>query len=423
MVVVVGVVTATLPTHSLEQFMILNQGQEAAFLDIQQWLVGDSPYYFLSGQAGTGKTALARYIKLWAETTLGKWVHVTATTNKAAAVLTASLGAGEEAGTIYSLLGLRVTNDFQTGKQFLQKTNSQTPPEFGALVLVDEASMVDPTLMDFINDGVRDFNLRVLFIGDAYQLPPVNAGSMPVTSEHIPVSYLTEIMRAEKRRDLEEAYTAGRQMVIDDEGIYMPSASENITLVPHEGSKDYLAALLKHDSHAKVLAYTNKAVEGANSICRQLLGLPDDPQPGDILVAEDVVIVNTNRLAYIGQEFEVAEVEDTTFLFNGEQIPAQIITTTDHVRFTRAKDPHVRQACLKHLANVKDWKAYFRFKEIIADLRFTHASTVHKSQGSTYGNVLVMAPNIMTCPGINTRRRLLYVAYTRASQHLHVMTQ
>jgi superfamily I DNA/RNA helicase len=35
----------------------------------------------------------------------------------------------------------------------------------------------------------------------------------------------------------------------------------------------------------------------------------------------------------------------------------------------------------------------------------------------------VMAPNIMTCPGMNTRRRLLYVAYTRASQHLHVMTQ
>ena len=62
-------------------------------------------------------------------------------------------------------------------------------------------------------------------------------------------------------------------------------------------------------------------------------------------------------------------------------------------------------------------------KETIADLRFTHASTVHKSQGSTYDNVLVLTPNILTSPGHSTRRRLLYVAYTRASHHLHVMTQ
>ena len=55
MVVVVGSVSADLPTHFLELPMILNQGQEAAFLDIQEWLVGDSPYYSLPGHAGTGK--------------------------------------------------------------------------------------------------------------------------------------------------------------------------------------------------------------------------------------------------------------------------------------------------------------------------------------------------------------------------------
>lgn len=404
--------------------MILNQGQVAAFEDVKQWLTtGLTPYYFLSGQAGTGKTALAYFIKKWTEETLGKRVHVTATTNKAAAVLTATLPLDEEAGTIYSLLGLKVVNNFTTGKQTLQRTKASNPVECNSLVLVDEASMVDPELMDYINDAVRDENLRVLFIGDAYQLPPVNAGTMPVTSEHIPVSYLTEIMRAEKRLDLEQAYVSGRQMVIDDEGIYLPSGAQNITVVPHEGSKEYLANLLAHDSHTKVLAFTNRAVEGANLICRQLLGLPQDPQPGDTLVAEDVVIINTDRIAYIGEEFEVAEVEDTPFFFNSIEIPAQTITTTTHKKFLRARNAESRQACLKELANRKDWRAYYHMKETVADLRFTHASTVHKSQGSTYPNVLVMVPNIMTCPGPSTRRRLLYVAYTRASQHLHVMTQ
>lgn len=403
--------------------MNLNQGQTAAFNEIQQWLQGTQPYFFLSGQAGTGKTALAHHIKRWAEEEHGKWVHVTATTNKAAAVLSATLPVDEEAGTIYSLLSLKVVNDFNTGKQYLQKTKAPSAMQYGSLVLVDEASMVDFELMDHINDATRAFNLRVLFIGDAYQLPPVNAGTMPVTASSIPVSYLTEIMRAEKRRDLEEVYAAGRQMVVDDEGIYLPPSSPNVTIVPYDGSKEYLANLLQHDPHTKVLAFTNKAVEGANLICRQLLGLPTLPQVGDLLVAEDVVIVNTDRLAYIGEEIEVAEVEDTTFTFNGNEYPAQFITSTKHRRFLRANDPAIRQWCLSQMATVKDWRAYYAMKEQMADLRFTHASTVHKSQGSTYANVLVMAPNIMTCPGMNTRRRLLYVAYTRASQHLHVMTQ
>ena len=404
--------------------MNLNDGQTAAFLDIQEWLTnGTTPYYFLSGQAGTGKTALAYFIKRWAEENEGMWVHVTATTNKAAAVLTATLPMGEEAGTIYSLLSLRVMNNFDTGKQYLQKTKAPSSLEYGSLVMVDEASMVDPELMDHLNNATKDFNLKVLFIGDAYQLPPVNAGTMPVTSEHIPVSYLTEIMRAEKRADLEAAYVAGREMVINDDGIYLPTASPNITIVPQEGSKEYLASLLAHDSHTKVLAFTNKVVEGANKICRELLGLPVNPQVGDTLVAEDVVIINTQRLAYIGEEIEVAEVEDTTFTFNGCEFPAQYITSTHGKRFLRANNPGDRQECLRQLANQRNWRSYYAMKEQIADLRFTHASTVHKSQGSTYANVLVMAPNIMTCPGMSTRRRLLYVAYTRASQHLHVMTQ
>lgn len=403
--------------------MILNTGQTEAFEEIKQWLVGNLPYYFLSGQAGTGKTALAYFIKRYAEEELGMWTHVTATTNKAAAVLTATMPLGEEAGTIYSLLGLKVMNNFTTGKQYLTKTKSDNAPDPRALVLIDEASMVDPELMSHINDAVQDMGLRILFIGDAYQLPPVNAGSMPVTSEHIPVSYLTEIMRAEKRLDLENAYTCSRQIVISDEGIYMPPPSQNITVVSHEGSKNYLANLLTHDSHTKVLAFTNRAVEGANNICRQLLGLPEHPQVGDTLVAEDVVIVNAQRIAYIGEEIQIAEVEDTTFNFDGMLIEAQNIISTSGKKFLRAKNAEVRQQCLSQLSNRKDWRAYYAMKEQVADLRFTHASTVHKSQGSTYANVLVMVPNIMTCPGPSTRRRLLYVAYTRASQHLHVMTQ
>lgn len=401
--------------------MQLNEGQQTAIAEIQHWLSGTDPYYFLSGQAGTGKSFLASVIRGYAMKELHMGVHITATTNKAAAVL-AEMVPSAETSTIYSLLGLRVVNNFSDGSQSISKQGKCTA-EPGALVLVDEASMVDPVLMDFLNDAAFSLGLRVLFLGDAYQLPPVNAGTMPVVSPSIQASYLTEIMRANKREDLEEVYRMGREMVIEESGVFMPAASNNVTILQKEGSKDYLAQLLKEDPHTKVLGYTNQAVNSSNMLCRELLGLPDTPMPGDILSAEDMVMVNGERLAYIGQEFEVESSTDTTFSLNGTHYPAQEITTTCGRVFARAQNPVDRTNCMKALANSKSWREYFLLKETIADLRFTHASTVHKSQGSTYDNVLVLTPNILTCPGHSTRRRLLYVAYTRASHHLHVMTQ
>ena len=403
--------------------MQLNNDQANAFEKVKHWLSGSEPYYFLSGQAGSGKTFLADRIKDWIRDNMKRVVYVTATTNKAAAVLTRSMD-GEEATTIYSLLNLRVVTNFDNGKQSIQRIkNPSEQPVFGSIVIVDEASMIDPDTMDHINDAANYYGLRVLFLGDAYQLPPVNAGSMPVTASSIDSVHLTEIMRANKRLDLEDVYRAGREMVISDEGIYVPAPSENVSVISHLGSKDYLQSLLMQDPHTKVLAYTNAVVEGANKVCREMLHLPTLPAEGDLLVAEDIVIVNTQRLAYIGQEFYVDYVEEGDLTFNGESIPSQYIYTTCGERFLRANDPHARQACLKILANAKDWRSYYAMKEAVADLRFTHASTVHKSQGSTYENALVMVPDIMTCRNPSVRRRLLYVAYTRASKHLHIMVQ
>jgi hypothetical protein len=74
-------------------------------------------------------------------------------------------------------------------------------------------------------------------------------------------------------------------------------------------------------------------------------------------------------------------------------------------KFPHQKDQQRREA----------WVEFFKFKdETFADLRPVHASTVHRSQGSTYGKVFVDLTDI----GRNTRRdvllRLLYVALTRA---------
>lgn len=401
--------------------MNLNEGQALALQQIQDWLAGSQPYFFLSGAAGTGKTTLASYILDWAERALCLQCHVTASTNKAAAVLQ-EIMPDRETTTIYSLLGLRVMNDIRTGKQYLKKASTKKNPEYGSLVMVDEASMLDVTTMDYINKATQQYDLRVLFLGDAYQLPPVNAGTMPVTSDSIPSFHLTEIMRANRRLDLEEAYRQGRLMV-GSPGIYIPNASENISVFRREEGTEYLGNLLQANPHAKILAFTNKVVENLNLFSREKLGLSLLPQAGDELVLEDVVIENGMPKGYIGEIIEVESVEDIEVVHGTFRLPAQEIVTTAGVRYVRLHDPAMRQQILKTEANAANWPTYFRLKETLADLRFTHASTVHKSQGSTYEDVVVVTPNIMSCPSNNTRQRLLYVAYTRASRHLHIMVE
>lgn len=402
--------------------MTLNAGQQAAFDEIQKWLGGPVPYFFLSGQAGTGKTFLADRVRDFAENVLGVPVLVSATTNKAAAVLHTAMTSPTDTNTIHSLLGLRLMNDFNTGAQTLKPTGKNQLTE-GALVIVDEASMVDSPLMEYINGAALNYGLKVLFIGDAFQLPPVGSSTMPVTASGIDTAFLTEIVRANKRLDLEEVYRQGREMVISEGGVYIPQSSENVSVISKDGSKEYLQELLWKDPHTKVLGYTNSAVESCNMLCRELLGLPKEPVPGDLLVAEDVVIQNTCRLAYIGQEFVVDRVEESGFKYGDTVFPAHKIFTTCGVEFLRASNPEDRNNCLKHLKSNKAWSVFYHMKETLADLRFTHAATVHKSQGSTHKNVMVLVPNIVRCIANNERRRLLYVAYTRASEHLHILTE
>ena len=136
-----------------------NEEQAAAIAAFASFLQSDDPYFILSGPAGTGKTALLRHIRdsadvermrhiLGGDLTQYEWLF-TATTNKAAEVLGRSMG--DLVSTVHSALGLRVKNNFETGGTTVKKV-SNTMIERKILV-VDEASMVDPSLLKHMYEG------------------------------------------------------------------------------------------------------------------------------------------------------------------------------------------------------------------------------------------------------------------------------
>lgn len=64
------------------------------------------------------------------------------------------------------------------------------------------------------------------------------------------------------------------------------------------------------------------------------------------------------------------------------------------------------------------WDDYFELNSLFAPMDYAYALTVHKSQGSTFDNVMVDSPDIMRNPKERERHQCLYVACSRAAKRL-----
>ena len=105
---------------------------------------------------------------------------------------------GEEAKTLHRLLEIGKTADEGIDlNMMVSKINSD-------VVIVDEMSMVDTAVMNYLVKGLKE-TTRLVLIGDADQLPSVGAGSILkdlIESSIIPTMNLTEIYRQAKESNI-----------------------------------------------------------------------------------------------------------------------------------------------------------------------------------------------------------------------------
>ena len=180
----------------------LNKGQQAAADGFFDFLFSGDKEMIISGPGGTGKSYLLgylideimpRYEKMCAllnQPVHFREIHMTATTNKAAEVL--SQATGRPCSTIHSFLGLKVKDDFNTGTSSLSKT-SNWKVHSNCIIFVDEASMEDMQLLRYIREAM--LNCKVVHVGDHCQLAPVKETKPPVFNQCLPMYVLTEPMR------------------------------------------------------------------------------------------------------------------------------------------------------------------------------------------------------------------------------------
>ena len=407
--------------------IVLNSDQKkAADVFIDFLLDPKEKYMVIQGPAGTGKSTLVANLLATFEDKLRLYsillgksgesysVQLTATTNKAASMVSSITG--EDCCTIHSLLGLIPRQNFVTGKlEFERKDTNHFI--HNVLLLIDEGSYIDSTLFALIDEST--VNCKIVIIGDPYQLVSVNEPVLVMDTLECPRACLEQIMR--HGSIIARAGAKFRHAVKTGEFCPIPVNGKEIIHVDGHTFKRLINEVFTDhrytENTARVLAWQNVTVNAYNHYIRGIKGYPEK------LVAGDVVITNRPIKAPNGKTTSFTTDSTVTIEEVGpgtvqEGIPGRWVRLSNSEFYFLPNDLIQAANYFKFLKRNKEWRKFFRLQESWLDLRPGFASTVHKSQGSTYDCAFINLTDIGQCTSTNDVARMLYVAFTRAAKQV-----
>tara|TARA_Y100001963_G_scaffold159492_1_gene263398 strand:+ start:10917 stop:12236 length:1320 start_codon:yes stop_codon:yes gene_type:complete len=412
----------------------LTENQEDGLAAMLSFLVDtEKQILVLKGDSGAGKTTLINefivrlpdYIKYMKsavpELTL-PFVHLTATTHKAAQVIEEKTGI--QAVTIHSLLSLRIQQNYRSGKEELVPYEDATVVSSrlrGSLIIIDEASMISGMLLSWVMKCLnKDF--KIIMVGDPSQVVSVGESTSKAFNSSFPSFHLTGTQRQKEGNSILQFADQIRETI--KTGVFSPIQFDNQNLI-HLSGEDFQSVIdskfkdKDFSKDNKIIAWRNARVNAYNQYVRKLYTSEDIPQPGEIYISNSAVVAS-NNLITLQNNAEVVIKSANQDYFGDDNFPVYRIKTTNPKSpdFFMPRNSDAYHAFLKSLAKEakadKNWFRYFSYKNQIADLRPGAAVTVHKSQGSTFREVFIDLGDIGKCNNADTVARMLYVAVTRA---------
>ena len=417
--------------------MALNADQQKGFMDVIKFINDPNQKFMdISGGAGTGKTYFISQIadNILKHKVPGCTLHtvaITATTNKAAAVISDAMPhrAGQIA-TIYGFMNLRVSENFQTGSVSIVPTPNWTV-HAGTLIIIDECSMIPTELFKYLEMGI-DKTCKVLFVGDKNQLAPVKESLSPIYRQGYNSTYLTQPVRNALQPALMALCEQAKQTVLT--GVFTPIKEIPGVIDFVDGTE--LKGVLEREFTAedpgkRVLSYTNKRVVQYNEYIRQIRGYSEPFEIGEILSNNSSAELLGKERLYTDQVVRVLKIvsdQNDTKIVPGEDIRTITLQVEDVsskavYEVTSFAYPADRDAAMKYYSSRKQWDKFFKIKGNFPDLRSVAASTTHKAQGSTYDNIIVDLADIGMCTNREQTARMQYVALSRPKTHIYVRGQ
>lgn len=339
----------------------------------------------LTGGPGTGKTTTIRALITEAQKQ-GIRVQCAAPSGKAAQRMAQQTG--RPAQTLHRMLGL-------------QPGSFDYSPVVTGILVVDEASMVDAQLMAATLMATRSMTPTVLLVGDGDQLPPVGPGQPfldLLRGGVCPTARLTEIHRQAAEsgiiraahsivQGVEPEFAPDFQFVACDELQQIPAACWGVI----EGER-------LNPSTSQILAPQRTTSGGVEEINRHIEAARFGGAEGEPLLRgrfrRGTKVISTKN------DYDQG-------VFNGEL--GEVLEAR----------PGSRPGT--DLVRVQLGEREVRFHgSKIKQLAPAFALTVHKSQGSEWDDVIVVAH---TSHSYMLTRRLLYVATTRAAKRVWIVGQ
>ena len=338
-----------------------------------------SHVFALTGGAGTGKTTTTKLI-VNAYQKLGYTIYPVALSGKAARRLQQSIG-----------------NETKTIAKLLRETDLD---EDKAVLLVDEASMLDAYTMWRLVTLFSD-KVRILLIGDPYQLPPINAGF--ILNDVIKSGVINHVeLDVVKRQGADSSVPAYSNAI--RHGI-MPKSLTTADITFQESTGDILrdaVTVYSEYDNTMIVAPTNATVRNANIMLQDAVN-PD----GKTLDLTDMPIT---KGSYDFREGDPVVITLTSYKNDLQNGTLGVI---------KSAEPTEDYACVLELEDL-DEKGNKRLLEVDWQLfeyiDLAYCLTLHKLQGSQAPNVIVLLER-----GRLLDRSWLYTAVTRAEDKGHII--
>lgn len=470
----------------------LNDQQKSALYELEKFIEDYGTEITLSGYAGTGKSTIIGIFSKWLDHRIGRGNIVYTAPTHRANVITKQNNPNANVYTLSALFGFTPDTDIAMEQGSLDlrelefRAKNQMKYEPGQLIIIDEASMVQDGLYEYIQEIVAKHSGSVIYVGDSAQLRPVKSDhiSKVFTSDGVPQITLTKVERTGDNPILKEATKLRRgeglsyQTDINDKGQGVLYTSDDAIIDKNlkqiVTSEEFNADPL----HFRVLTATNAAASTYNSKIRSLrYGKFAKP-----FVKGDILMGYSNKLRkpdgsyrlINSMDYIVQNVRDTTVKFKTDKGDIEFKAFKLSIRPTGSTimddfqitviDKNEPDSKLFEIVEYKDrlWrmakeaeqdKQISKYRDLVQmafnidnELNITknlednqgrlkirkaidygYAQTVWKSQGSTYSKVLILSNEIDTFgygrDVMQLRNELRYVAVSRAKNFVIINSE
>ena len=409
-------IEAALKKIEKESEIELSEKQKEAIEEINK-----NNVLIITGGPGTGKTTIIKTIIDIYENR-GKKVILAAPTGRAAKKMTEATG--KEASTLHRLLCIGKLDDdgiYQRHDEF------QGEPIDADVIVVDELSMVDMFVMNYLLKCVYQ-GTKLVLVGDIDQLPSVGPGSVLkdlIESEAIQTVHLDKIFRqAAKSKIILNAHRVNKgEPFLGKEDIEQET-NQDFFYIKHKTQEEILKEVISlctgrlekfgnynFFQNIQILTPTKKGLLGTKELNKELQaylnpnldGRPEKSNSGAIYRTGDRIMqIKNNYDMTWDRENDDGTTEYGEGIFNGEFGTITKISEKDKVVEVKFDDNKV---------------AWYEFSEL-DQIEHSYAITIHKSQGSEFDVVIMVAP--VAAPMLLTRN-LLYTGITRAKKLLIII--